>query len=66
MTLTVSMLAGCANKKTEEPIDEPNTDVVKTSDFDYGHIFDNDGFTRDYKTSDCVTELPKYVGLGNS
>lgn len=63
MTLTVGMLAGCANKKTEGPVDEPNIDVVKTSNFDYGHIFDNNGFTRDYKTSDYVTELPKYAGL---
>lgn len=65
--LTLSMLAGCADKKTEDTTN--NTDntgsaeVIKTSEFDYSSAFDKYGFFRDLKTSDYVKELPEYLEL---
>lgn len=68
MILCVSLLVfgsvtGCTGDKPVDNTEEPVTVVKKTSNFDYGKIFDEDGFIRDINALELTKDLFEYDGL---
>lgn len=63
----MSLITGCSTNNEhpdeEGAGDEKPVTVVKTSEFDYGKIFDKDGFISDLDASEYVKDLFTYDGL---